>query len=76
MGRGLDVVLGAANVPLVAAPLGASAFEKFIWLHVSEVQIDVGDMKLALIRRVTSGVGSCGLIPLPSSFAYWDFPSD
>ena len=76
MGRGPDIVLGAADVLLVAASLGASTFEMFVWLHVSEVQIDVCEMKLALIRCATSEVGSYGLIPLPSISACWDFASD
>lgn len=67
---GLDVVLGAAGVSLVAASLGVFTFGKFIWLNVSKVQVDVCDMKLALTRCVTFGVGSYGLIPLPSISAY------
>jgi len=76
VGRGLDIVLGTADVLLVTASLGASAFEMFVWLHVSEAQIDVCDMKLALVRCVTSRVGSKGLVPLPSISACWDVSSD
>ena len=76
MGRGTDVVLGAANVLLAAASLGTSVFETFVWLHVSEAKFDVCEMKLALVRGVTSEVESYVLIPLPSISANWDSSID